>query len=190
MKYFTRDLIERYGSPDDAVARAAGEEWETVLERYEQRLRELEPELPEPVREFNGLRLHDADVCCMARRGDQFFMVLHKDVPPRDVVQLTYTLVEEPWIDPEALPAAGRSAVMQFLYDEFDVANEGGRKVYAQSILFSNGWELRLRFREVRVSLADPVFVPLMARQLSVRTPAAQPASELQRDAAPVHVQR
>jgi len=33
MKYFPRDLIERFGSSDDAVARQAEAEWEAANER-------------------------------------------------------------------------------------------------------------------------------------------------------------
>src|SRR5205823_11148806 len=46
MKYFTRELKERYGSPDDAVADAANAEWETALERYEQYLASIADDLP------------------------------------------------------------------------------------------------------------------------------------------------
>ena len=82
MKHFTRDLIERYGSRDDAVARSADAEWEAVLERYEEELRSIEPELPEHIRAFTRLLLHDAMVWSIARQGDKLIMVLRKDVPP------------------------------------------------------------------------------------------------------------
>ena len=97
-------------------------------------------------------------VYSMARKGDQLIMVLLKDIPPRDLVILTYVLTEEPYIDPVALPPADRSPVMDFLYDEFDLVRIGDEQHYTQSILFGNGWEVRLRFRDVRVTLAEPLY--------------------------------
>ena len=48
-----------------------------------------------------------------------------------------------------------RLQVMDFQYDEFDLVREvGGSKVYVQSIVFGNGWEMTLRFTDVRVTLA------------------------------------
>ena len=87
-------------------------------------------------------------------------MILRKDIPPRDLVLLTYMLAGEPVIDPEALSPSERSPVMDFLYDEFEMSEENGRQRYEQSILFGNGWELRLSFRDVRVTLAEPLFPP------------------------------
>jgi hypothetical protein len=159
VKYFTPELMERLDSPDPTVANAADAEWDRRLERYEQELQRIEPELPEHVREFNGLLLHDARVLSVARQGDQFHLVLHKDVPPRDLVLLTYFLTEEPVIDREALPIGQRSPVMDYLYDEFELVQEGNTRLYAESILFSNGWEMRLRFRDVRWALAGPLYL-------------------------------
>jgi hypothetical protein len=159
MKYFTPELMDRLDSPDHAVARAADAEWDRRLEEYEQRLREIEPGLPEHVREFNNLLLHDARVLGIAREGDRLLIVARKDIPPRDLVLLTYDLVEEPFIDREALPAAERSPVMDYLYNEFDLVRQGDATHYTESILFSNGWELRLRFRDVRAAVADPLYV-------------------------------
>jgi hypothetical protein len=159
MKHFTKDLIARYGSPDEAVARAADAEWEATLRRYENGLRSIEPELPEHIREFTRLLLQDAVVWSITRQGDKLLMVLRKDVPPRQAVLLTYTLIAEPVIDREALPPSDRSPVMDYRYDEFELVREGDRKTYAQSILFGNGWEMSLRFSDVEVSVAEPVYL-------------------------------
>jgi hypothetical protein len=69
MKYFTRELHERYGSEDDAVAAAADAEWEAVLDRYESYLQSIQSELPEHIRQFNQLLLHDAVVWSSPARG-------------------------------------------------------------------------------------------------------------------------
>jgi hypothetical protein len=165
MKYFTRDLQERYGSEDDAVADAANAEWEAVLERYERYLQTIANELPEQVRHFTELRLHDAVIWSIVRQANKLIMILHKDVPPRDVVILTYTLTQEPVIDKEALPAAHRCSTMDFQYDEFELLRDGDRANYAQSIVFGNGWEMSLRFSDVEVALAEPVY-PLAGTRL------------------------
>jgi hypothetical protein len=173
MKYFTRELIERYGSPDEAVARAADAEWEATLRRYEEGLRSIEPELPEHILEFTRLLLHDAVVWSITRQGDKLLMVLRKDIPPRHMVLLTYTLTDEPVIDREALAPAHRGQVMDYQYDEFELIREGNRQTYSQSILFGNGWEMSLRFSDVQVSLADPVYPPPGAVFVPVSPPIA-----------------
>jgi len=162
VRYFTPDLIARLNSADSAEVDATEAEWDRRQEAYEQELKRIEPTLPEHIRAFNDLLLHDARVCSLARQGEQLIMVLRKDIPPRDLVIVTYTLIAEPHIDTEALPADMRSPVMDFQYDEFGVvALDGGRTAYTQSILFSNGWQVRLRFRDVRFVLAEPLFVLL-----------------------------
>src|SRR3954452_6768251 len=90
----------------------------------------IEAELPAPIREFTSLLLHDAIVWSIARQGERLLMVMHKDIPPRDVVILTYTLLEEPVIDKEALSPDHCSTVMDYLYDEFELIHQGDRKTY------------------------------------------------------------
>ena len=165
MKFFTAELIERLGCAGEAVAGAAHEEWENALARYEHYMQSIESELPGHIREFNSLLLHDAMVWSIVRRGDQLIMVLRKDIPPQDVVILTYSLIGEPFVDKEALPPAQRSPVMHYQYDEFELIREKDRNIYAQSILFGNGWEMRLRFSDLQVSLGSPVY-PLVGTVL------------------------
>jgi hypothetical protein len=158
MKYFTPELIARLNSPDAAVASAADAEWDRRLEEYEQELRQIEPGLPEHIREFNDLLLHDARVSSLARQGDRLLMVLHRSIPPRDLVIVTYTLAAEPVIDTQALPRESRSGVMDYDYNEFGLIREGDQVIYTESILFSNGWEVQLRFHDVRFTLANPLY--------------------------------
>jgi hypothetical protein len=158
MKHFTPELMTRLGSADPAVANAAAE-WEQRLERYEHRLQQLHAAMPEHVRRFSDLLLHDADVLSLARDGDKLILALHKDIPPRSLVILTYALAGEPSVSTGVLPAEDCSPVMQFMYDELDLLREDGQVMYTQSILFSNGWELQLRFRDVQVVEAEPMYV-------------------------------
>jgi hypothetical protein len=164
MNYFTPELMKQLDSPDPAVANAADAEWDRRQEEYERKLQRLEPDLPEHIRTFNGLLLHDARVVSIAREGDRLLLVLHKDIPPHDLVILTYRLVSDPVIDREALPIGERSPVMDYLYNEFDLVRTDGETYYTESILFSNGWEIRLRFHDVQVTRADPIFAPSMAQ--------------------------
>jgi hypothetical protein len=157
MKYFTRDLLERCGSTDEAVASVAAREWEAANARYEEHLRSIEPRLPDHIRDFNNLLLHDALVWSIARQDDNLIMILRKDIPPRNLVILSYTLTREPEINPEALPPEQRLQVMDFQLDEFEV-QEGSGTVYSQSILFGNGWEMTLYFSDVRVIQAEPLY--------------------------------
>jgi hypothetical protein len=99
MKYFTPELIARLASSDDAVVNAAEAEWDRRQQAYEEEIQRIEPELPEHVREFNNLLLHDARVESLVRRDGQLILVLRKDIPPRDLVIIAYTLAGEPVID-------------------------------------------------------------------------------------------
>ncbi len=159
MKLFTSELYVRGQSQDDANRDEVDRLWEDANRQYEQRLQQIRPQLPTHIQSFlDELLLHDADVWSLARHGDQLIMVLRKDIPPRDVVILTYTLVAEPAINTAAIPPEHCSRVMQFLYDEFDLVEDDGKKLYVQSILFSNGWEVQIKFRDVKVERADAIF--------------------------------
>jgi hypothetical protein len=86
---------------DDAMnaADAAGE---AANAAYEAHLRELAPQMPECYRQFDGLLLHGAQVWTLAWSKDRFFLVLHKDIPPRDVVILNDVLTRPPFIKRDA----------------------------------------------------------------------------------------
>jgi hypothetical protein len=152
MKFFTPELLTRYTSDDPAVAGAADAEWETANDRYGQLLQELEPELPANIREFNSLLLHDALVQSLARENGRLIMILKKDIPPREIVILRYELVDEPVLMPFEKNPRDWQKPTHFNFDEFDRE----QTIYTQCIVFSNGWELRLRFRDVHVTIAEP----------------------------------
>lgn len=78
MKFFTPNLIKRLSSSDEAVARVAHDEWENALERYDSDWKSIELELPESIREFNNLLVHDAVVLSIVRQRDQLTMVVRK----------------------------------------------------------------------------------------------------------------
>jgi hypothetical protein len=158
MKFFTRDLYRRCQSRDEAVLAPACDEWEQANERYEQHMQALESSLPTNLRDFTSLLLHDARVLSIGRERNRLHMVLHKDIPPRDLVMLDYELDGEPMVEPFTDSPGDWSKPTDFQFDEIDVVTEGNRPVYCQSIVFSNGWVMHLNFRDVQVTLAHPVF--------------------------------
>ena len=159
MKYFTPESHVRLQDfTSDAAMNAADAASEAAQQRYDAHLQAIEPEMPPCYHQFDDLLLHGAHVWTIGWKGDQLVMVLHKDIPPRDVVILTYTLTREPYVNRDAFPPLYRSNVMDFLYDEFDLVHEGSEKTIIQSILFGNGWEIRLHFRDVKVMLTEPLY--------------------------------
>jgi hypothetical protein len=168
MKFFTRDLYRRCRSTDEAVLNAACEEWEQANEAYERHLAAIEPEFPPHLREFAGLLLHDAKVQSIARQGSQLILVLHKRIPPRDLVILNYDLVGEPSIEPFADAPNDWSRQTTFDFDELDVEDKEGGRVYSQAIVLANGWLMRLRFRNIRVTVAQPVYPAAVSGSLPV----------------------
>jgi hypothetical protein len=158
MRFFTRELYRQCRSADEGVLDAACREWERANESYERHMDALLPRLPAHLRAFTELRLHDARVQSIARQGDRLLVVLHKDIPPRDLVLLSYDLQGEPILEPFADAPRDWSRPTDFQFDEFDVAEEGGQTVYTQEVVFGNGWLMRLRFRDVQVSLARPIY--------------------------------
>ncbi len=158
MKYFTRELYRRCRSSDEAVLNAACEEWEQANVAYERHLAVIEPEFPPHIREFAALLLHDAKVQSIARQGNQLILVLHKDIPPRDLVILNYELSSEPVVEPFADALADWSRPTTFQFDELAVEREGENRIYSQSIVFDNGWLMRLRFRDVHITVAQSIY--------------------------------
>jgi hypothetical protein len=161
MKFFTPELhVRMQDCTSDAAMNAADAASETAAANYDRHLREIEPEMPECYHKFDGLLLHGAQVWTAAWSDDRFFLVLRKDIPPQDVVILTYTLTRAPYIKRDAFPPLYRSNVMSVLCDEFDLERDGDERIIVQSILFANGWEIRLHFRSVEVTLAEPLYPP------------------------------
>ena len=103
----------------------------------------------------------------MAKAGNILSLTLRPQ-PPSDLVVLGYTLTESPTINRAALPEVYRTEDVAWLYDELthervpgppswltsaDRAKGDGRAtVTTHDILLSNGWEVRLRFRKIKVS--------------------------------------
>jgi hypothetical protein len=169
MKYFTRERYLALQERGDEAMDAADAAWAEAVARYEAYLQTIRPEMPETVRELvDGFDLHDARVLSMGRRGDTFVISLQLDVPPSELLTVTYTLAGAPDINQDLFPWAKAGAVPAWLYEEIELVRKGERSHFVHSILFSNGWEVRLPFREVRVATAYPTLpAPCMPEQVT-----------------------
>jgi hypothetical protein len=92
----------------------------------------------------------------MGRRGGEFILLLQPAGPPQRLLAFTYELVDEPVIRRDVLPPAYQSAgdPVDWQYDEIEMT-DGEPRTWRQSILLSNGWEVVLHFRAVRVEEAE-----------------------------------
>ena len=97
-----------------------------------------------------GYYLQDAEVLYLGQQGNRFFMALRLDPPPQQVLQLSYELTGLPEIDRNVLPPAlcAKDSAL-WMYDEVELVEPGS--VCVHSILLSNGWEVQLPFRALRI---------------------------------------
>jgi hypothetical protein len=169
MNYFTRERYLALQERGDEAMDAADAAWAEAVARYDAYLLTIRPEMPEGVREvLDGFYLHDARVLSMGRRGDTFVISLQLDVPPNELLTITYTLAGAPEIQQELFPWATAGKAPAWLYEELELVREGERSHFVHSILFSNGWEVRLAFREVHLATAYPTFpYPRTAKSLT-----------------------
>ncbi len=157
MKYFTPDLLVRFGSKDDAIANAAQEEWDCACDSYGHYFDSIKGKMPSGLRHIEeSYQLHDAKVRGLGKQGHSFVIVLQLDSPPQPLVTLTFDLVNEPKINPTDLPLQFRStgSVVEWQYDELELI-PGEPPIWSWSILLSNGWEVKLHFRDVQVQEAQ-----------------------------------
>jgi hypothetical protein len=158
MKYFTwqRDLaLQNFES---AAMAAADADWEAAVDQYEAYLDTIRPELPESVRQLlDGFYYHDARVLSMGRRGDVFVITLQLAVPPNDLLTIVYTLEGTPELSKHPVAGAANEVPL-WQYEELELIRGDGRSHFVHSILFENGWELRVPFREVQLTTAYPLF--------------------------------
>jgi hypothetical protein len=153
MKYFTPELIVAYGSEEPATWQDAEARWDAACAHYDTHLASIRDDFPPGLRSLeDNYRLHDAAIRVMGLRDGQFVIVLQLDTPPHSLVTLTYSLVDEPAIAEDVLPAEYRStgAQVDWQYDEMEKV-AGQPPTWRQSIVLSNGWEVALHFRDVRV---------------------------------------
>jgi len=158
MKYFTRERYLAMQDCTEAAMDAADADWENAVERYDAYLQTIRAEMPECVRQLlDGFYLHDARVLSMGQRGDRFDISVQLDVPPNDLLHITYALTGSPEVTESTFPWAKESHPVDWLYEEMEWLREEDRNRFVHSILFSNGWEIRLPFRAVQTATAFPI---------------------------------
>lgn len=176
MKYISPDSF--LDSEDPSTWAGSEERWEEMSERYRAYIRTVEQDFPPGLRRLTeSYYLHDALIHGVGRREGAFFFQLRLDVPPRSVLTLTFDLVEPAVIDPDYMPVGQRneSAVPDWQYDEIERV-DGDPPTWRMSILLSNGWEVVLHFRDVRVEEYEPLLPALLNGVTSPSVPAPQPA--------------
>jgi hypothetical protein len=178
VKYFTWQRYLALQNFEEEAMAAADADWEAAVEQYDAYLQTIRADLPEPVRRLlNGFYFHDAQVLSMGRRSDVFVITLQLDVPPNELVTITYTLAGAPEVIQQPPLADGPvQGAPLWQYEELELIRDGGRQHFVHSIQLDNGWELRLPFRDVQLTTAEPLYPP-------ARTPEAPPTPPL---AAPV----
>jgi hypothetical protein len=156
VKYFTPDLLNRVRSQDEDVSADAHDEWEKAIQRSERRWRKIKGAFPKSVRRFDAdyVCLHDADVLRMGRTKDTFIFFLETEPPASRPVVLTFTLDGEPAIETGTLLHARQGIPVHWLYEEWDVDR---RQRLTFEVLLSNGWVIKLPFRDFHYLIADPI---------------------------------
>jgi hypothetical protein len=138
---------------------AADAEWEKAVQEYEDYLAGVRPGLTPSVWELlEGHHLHDADVLSMGRQDDLFVVTLQLDVPPHELLTISYTLDGPATVNERAFSPAAGSTRPRWLYEELERLPAGDASTYRHSVLFSNGWEIQVPFRDVRLAAARPVY--------------------------------
>jgi hypothetical protein len=161
MRYFTPELYMRLQNLQDLEA---DDEWDRRMERYEAELNRLMPRFPDSVRYYLNVRLHDALLLSMGLAGPTLTMTCALDPPDTRLAMLTYTLAEPPQFLREVTDATFWSVQPEFMYDEVGLDEASG--AFTNDILLSNGWELRLKFRELAVAWSEALY-PVRAAALS-----------------------
>jgi hypothetical protein len=167
MKYFTPELLALGLTADDEQLNEQERLWDEAGDRFVAYLDSVRAHMPPGLRHLDqSYYLHDALIQGMGQQGRLFVIVLQLDTPPRSLLTLEYDLVEEPVILREALPLGLRTTgtVVDWQYDEIEML-PGNPPSWVQSILFSNGWEVQLHFRDVQV------------QEVQALIPAPQPAA-------------
>jgi hypothetical protein len=159
VKYFTPELIPKGQSDDDQVLGEQEQDWDEACDRYAAYLNTVLPQFPGGLRKIeDSYYLHDAMVCSMSRREQSFVVTLRLDPPPQSILTFVYDLMEDPVIVKDAVPGGwfGAGSPVLWQYNEIGMV-EGDPPTWRESLLLSNGWELKLHFRDIRVEEAQAV---------------------------------
>jgi hypothetical protein len=192
MKYFTPDLLERFGSEDDRIALAAQDELERRSERYAEHLKGIAKKLPPRFLEMQDrFYLHDARVVgptvpwfrpdvpapfhaelwwdfpfrSPRPRTDpgwqpSFLLALRLDPPPQEVLVLHYRFARVDEVRFHAPIGDEKLPFLEWRHDEVDLVPSDEGLEFGHSILFTNGLELIVRFRDFDYATLKPMAPP------------------------------
>jgi hypothetical protein len=186
MRFFTPELLARFGSDDPQIAQAAQEELEHRSVEYLDLLRGLEPRLPTRFRDLlDRFYLHDARVLdestfietisqhfgrsmwgglrpesgSSLRRGSplqSFWLHLQLDTPPRETLVLQYRFARIEKVEVHEA-LSEEGPYFEWQYDEVEVVQADAIVEFRHSILFTRGIELRLRYKGFDVATLKPM---------------------------------
>ena len=147
MKYFTPQLLGRVRSANEAVAAKALVDWDQAITRSQRRWQKIKTAVPKNVRRFEAdtVCLHAAQVLSMGRRSELFVLVAETEPPRQELVILTFFLDKEPLIEQADLVDRSTTGFVMWLYEEWDLDRRGNCRF---DLLLSNGWVLKLRYRD------------------------------------------
>jgi hypothetical protein len=186
MRFFTPELLDRFGSEDDSIALEAHHELEARSENYSQQLRQIEEKLPQRLRALlEQFYLHDSRVISQSsfgvsqpgelghtelselthgakrsaddRRLPSFWILLQLDTPPREILVLQYRSVLIEEARLHQSPGDEDCPYLEWLYDEVELIPRGRDNEFCHSILFTKGLELRLRFEDFDFAALKPI---------------------------------
>jgi hypothetical protein len=148
MKYMTPELLARFQADDEGVALKAHDEWDEAGERYRAEWNSHREKFPRQVVSLmERFYLHDAKVLLAAARSRFFTLILQLDAD-NGGLQIEYKLAAPVVLTPH--PEIAEDCPLEWLYDEFDVLEKDGVTVFAHSVLFTDGSELRLVFHNLQ----------------------------------------
>jgi hypothetical protein len=170
MRYFTAERYLGLGNlKDEKAFLVAQGEWENAVDGYRKHFQQIRNELPAGLRRLiESVYLHDARVLDIWQGAvSRLTITLQPESDRAHLAVLHYSLVQPPSVKQGILPSTACSEPATWLYDELDTVNlaSNGRKrkhiaatrVFVHDILLSNGWEIRLLFRDVTVSRPVPL---------------------------------
>ncbi len=163
MKYFTPEHYSRGNSPNEEDLDGIEDEWERAIQRYNRRWRKIKQVFPEGVRRFEEqhICLHDAEVLSIGREDNSFIWLLETESPASKPIVLTFTLEDEPIIEAHTGYGFHPGKPLYWFYEEWNLDRHKRPTLEA---LLSNGWVVKLVFRDFHYLVAEP-FVPSLNGQ-------------------------
>jgi hypothetical protein len=186
MKFFTPDLLDRFGSEDARIASEAHIDLEERSEAYLRHLRDVEAKLPARLGVLlEQFYLHDSRVIShshlrapelgelqcdeQARPADgpnslnregrlpTFWIILQLDTSPRDTLILQYQSALVREIHHVKKVGDAEYPYLEWLHDEVDLSPSRRGDEFRHSILFSNGLELDVTFNDFDFATLKPI---------------------------------